>query len=106
MSKPRKLFSPEEKLQYARLVVEDGYTIAKVASIADACTSAVGRWKRQYEREQRGMTSATVSALSPEHQEIQRLKKALARAQRDNDILKKAAALFVRDTEAPSWYRR
>jgi transposase len=97
MSKERKTFSKEEKLQYAKMVVEDGYTIAKVASIADSCTSAVGRWKRQYLEERRGITSTTASALSPEHQEIQRLRKALARSQRDNDILKKAAALFVKD---------
>lgn len=97
MSKPRKLFNEEEKLQYAKMIVEDGYTVAKVAAIADASTSAVGRWKRQYLQEKQGVTSATVSALSPEHQEIQRLKKALARSQRDNDILKKATALFVKD---------
>ena len=96
MSKERKSFTQEEKLQYAKMVVDDGYTIAKVAAIADASTSAVGRWKRQYLREQQGLTSATTSALSPEHQEIQQLKKALARSQRDNDILKKAAALFVK----------
>lgn len=95
--KLRKSFTPEEKLQYAKLVVEEGYTIAKVASIADSCTSAVGRWKRQYLQEKYGVTPTAVSALSPEHQEIQRLRKELARAQRDNDILKKAAALFVKD---------
>ena len=97
MSKPRKLFSEKEKLQYAKMIVEANYSITKVAAIADASTSAVGRWKRQYLQEKQGITSTTVSALSPEHQEIQRLKKALARAQRDNDILKKAAALFVKD---------
>ena len=98
MSKPRKIVSSEEKLQYAKMVVEDGYTIRKVAEIANASTSAVGRWKRQYLEEKQGVTSTKVSALSPEYQEIQRLKKALARAHRDNDILKKAAALFVKDT--------
>lgn len=103
MSKPGKLFSEEEKLQYAKMIVEDGYTIGKVAAIADASTSAVSRWKRQYLQEKQGITSTTISALSTEHQEIQRLKKALTRAQRDNDILlgalgvKKAAALFVKD---------
>jgi len=97
MSKPRKIVSSEEKLQYAKMVVEDGYTIVKVAEIADASTSAVGRWKRQYLEEKQGITSTKIPALSPEHQEIQRLKKALARAHRDNDILKKAAALFVKD---------
>ena len=98
MAKTRKTFSADQKLQYAKMVVEDGYTINKVAEIADACTSAVTRWKKQYLDEQNGVTSSTKSALSPELQEIQRLKKELARAKRDNEILKKAAALFAQDT--------
>ena len=97
MSKQRKTFTPEEKRQYAKMIVEDGYSVRKVADIAEACTSAVSRWKRQYIQEQQGVTPVNVSALSPEHQEVQRLRKALARSQRDNDILKKAAALFVKD---------
>ena len=97
MKKPRKTFTPEQKLRYAKMVVEDGYKVEKVAEIADACESAVNRWKRQYLEEKEGITSPSKSALSPEHQEIQRLKKELARANRDNEILKKAAALFARD---------
>lgn len=98
MTKQRKTFTRDQKLRYAKMVVEDGYTIEKVAEISDACISAVGRWKRQYLEEKQGITSTSKSALSPEHQEIQRLRKALARANRDNEILKKAAALFAQDT--------
>lgn len=96
--KPRKIFTVEEKLMYAKMIVEDGYALTRVCEIADASASAVSRWKRQYLQEKAGKTALKQSALSPEHQEIQRLKKALARAQRDNDILKKASALLMKDT--------
>ena len=41
--------------------------------------SAVWHWKRQYSQEWYGITSIIASALLPEHQEIQRLRKALER---------------------------
>ena len=98
MKKIRKTFTQEQKFQYAKMIVEDGYSNEKVAEIANACKSAVGRWKRQYLQEKQGVTSTLKPALSPEHQEIQRLKKELARAKRDNEILKKATALFAQDS--------
>jgi transposase len=38
-------------------------------------------------------------AMTPEQQEIQSLKKQLWRSQRDNEILKKATALFAVDNQ-------
>ncbi len=38
-------------------------------------------------------------AMTPEQQEIQSLKKQLWRSQRDNEILKKAIALFAVDNQ-------
>ena len=44
-----------------------------------------------------GNTPENKQALTPEHQQIQSLEKQLWRAKRDNEILKKATAFFVRD---------
>jgi len=41
--------------------------------------------------------------MTPEQQEIQSLKKQLWRAKRDNEILKKATALFAMEREACPW---
>ena len=90
-------FSPEQKLEYAKLLVEEGYTNKQVQDISGASSSAVSRWKRQYKQEISGHTPSNKTALTPEQQRIQELEKQLKRAQRDNDILKKAAAFFIRD---------
>jgi transposase len=44
-----------------------------------------------------GNTPVDKTAMTPKQQRIQELEKQLCRAHRDNDILKKAAAFFIRD---------
>ena len=85
----------EQKLEFAKLMVDDGYSILQIMEISGACESAISRWKRQYVNELRGNTPNNKVALTPDHQRIQELEKQLKRAQRDNDILKKAAAFFI-----------
>ncbi len=46
-----------------------------------------------------GQTPTSGKAMTPEQQEIQSLKKQLWRAKRDNEILKKATALFAMDSQ-------
>ena len=77
-------------------MVDSGYSNIEVENISGASKSAVSRWKRQYEEELNGTTPAK-SALTPEHIRIQELEKALARSQKDIEILKKAAAFFIQD---------
>ena len=96
MSKSRKTFSITQKLEYAKLIVEDGYSNTEVEHISGASKSAVSRWKKQYEKELLGYTPS-LSALTPEHKRIQDLEKALKRSERDIEILKKAAAFFIQD---------
>ena len=88
----------EQKLEYAKLMVDEGYTNQKVVSISGASSSAVTRWKRQYLDELKGCTPEGKEALTS----IQELEKQLWRAKRDNEILKKATAFFVRDNNALS----
>jgi len=95
--KQRQIFSLEQKREYAKLMVEEGYSNKAVQELSGACGSAIVRWKRQYLEEQSGCTPVGRKALTPDHQRIQELEKQLARAKRDNDILKKAAAFFIRE---------
>lgn len=96
-TKPRIIMSPEQKLEYAKLMVDEGYTNQQVVEISGACSSAVTRWKKQYMEELNGGTPKAKKALTPEQQRIQELEKQLWRAKRDNEILKKATAFFVRN---------
>ncbi len=95
--KPRLTFTTEQRLDYAKLMVHEGYSNKQVMEISGAGSSAITRWKKQYIEEINGQTPEGKKALTPEQQQIQALEKQLWQAKRDNDILKKAAAFFVRE---------
>jgi len=95
--KPRITFTIEQKLDYAKLMVNEGYSNKQIMKISGAGPTAVARWKNQYLEELNGVTPEGKKALTSEQQEIQDLRKQLWRANRDNDILKKAAAIFIRE---------
>ena len=96
--KTRKNFTLAQKLDYAKLMVEEGYSNHQVMAISGAGATAVCRWKRQYIAERNGITPQS-KAMTAEQQEIQSLKRQLWRAKRDNEILKKATALFATDNQ-------
>lgn len=56
-SKIRKIgqtFIPAQKLEYAKLMVEENYTNQQVMDLSGAGSTAVSRWKRQFQAEQQG----------------------------------------------------
>ena len=95
--KQRVDFTPEQRLDYAKLMVNEGYSNKQVREISGAGPTAVARWKKQYLEELKGVTPQGKKALTPDQQRIQDLEKQLWRAKRDNEILKKATAFFVKD---------
>ena len=95
--KTKVTFSAKQKLEYAKLMVDEGYANRQIEEISGAGKSAVSRWKQQYIAELQGKTPSNSKALTPEQRRIQELEAQLKRAQRDNDILKKAAAFFILD---------
>jgi transposase-like protein len=97
--KSKVTLSAQQKLEYAKLMVEEGYTNKQIEEMSGAGKSAVSRWKQQYLSELDGKSLGNVQALTPEQQRIQLLEKQLQRALRDNDILKKATAFFIRDNQ-------
>jgi len=54
--------SPTQKLEYAKLMVEEGYTNKQIQDISGACSSAISRWKRQDKAELTGYTPVNSSA--------------------------------------------
>lgn len=87
--KSKVTLSAQQKLEYAKLMVEEGYTNKQIEEMSGAGKSAVSRWKQQYLSELDGKSPKNVQAFTPEQQRIQSLEKQLQRALRDNDILKK-----------------
>ena len=100
MTRKEKLtFTTEQKLDYAKLMIHENYSNQQIMDISGASKSAVSRWRQQYKQEIDGMTPSEKSALTPDQKRIQELEKQLKRAQRDNEILKKATAFFIRDNQ-------
>ncbi len=95
--KTKVTLSAKQKLEYAKLMVEEGYSNKQIEEISGAGKSAVSKWKQQYIAELQGKTPVNSKALTPEQRRIQALEAQLKRAKRDNDILKKAAAFFILD---------
>ena len=107
MSKKRPVFSPEFKREAAELVTEKGYSILKACEARGVSESALRRWVDQLTKELSGQTPEGAKALTAEHQEIQRLKAKIKDLEEDNEILKKATALFAtHDKEKSKLSRR
>jgi transposase len=98
--KERTTFTAEQKLEYAKLMINESYTNKQIRDISGAGETAISRWKKQYLAEIDGQTLQGKKALTPDQQKIQDLEKQLWRAKRDNEILKKAAAFFARENSS------
>lgn len=97
MSKNRRNFSSQFKLEAAQLVVDQNYSAQEAADAMGVGLSTMGKWVRQLRNELKGLTPIA-SALTPEQIEIQQLKKRIKYLEEEKDILKKATALLMSDT--------
>jgi len=98
--KPHQTFTPAQKLEYAKLMVEENYTNQQVIDLSNAGSTAVSRWKQQFIAEQRGDVVDGKMALDTDKRRIQELEKQLAESRMDVALLKKATAFFIRDNPA------
>lgn len=97
----RRKFSPEFKLNAVKLVTEQGLSVADACKTAGVGDTALRRWMKQYETEQRGDTPAG-QALTHEQQRIQALEQQVQRLEQEKELLKKAAAFFVKELDHSS----
>ncbi len=97
MGTKRRSFTKEYKLEAVRLVIEDGVSIAQVSRDLGIRPALLGRWKQEYEQEQKN-GFAGEGNLSPE-EEVKHLRKENARLRMERDILKKAAVIFSKGSQ-------
>lgn len=91
-------FTPEFKIESAKLVIEQGYSIKEACAAMGVGESAMRRWIAQVESERQGTILKGSKALTPDQQKIQELEGKIRRMSRENDILKKATALLMSDS--------
>ena len=91
----RRRFSDEFKAQTVRLVLDEGKSVTEVARELDLVPSAVGLWVKHAQADR---TKGKTGLTSAEREELARLRKENRILQEERDILKKAAALFAKQS--------
>jgi transposase len=93
MDRKRKTFDRQFKLDAVSLVVNGGRTVVDVSRDLGVEANTLYRWKREFTTEEKGAFPGK-GRLSPQEEELRRLRRELAEAKEDSEILKKALAFF------------
>ncbi len=88
-------YSKEFKLQAARLVTEQGYSYKQAAKRLGTTGWSIRNWVQKFR--QAGELPSQ-SETQPKSDELRQLRKENARLKMENDILKKAAAYFAKES--------
>lgn len=93
MSRKKREYSKEFKVEAVRMVIDGNRKISEVARELDIPANLLGRWLKQY---QAGKLESFPGKgrMSPEDEEIRRLKRENERLRLEHEILKKAVAIF------------
>jgi transposase len=92
MEMERRKFRREFKLEAVKLVRERGVSVSQAAPDLDLHENVLRKWVREQ------TADPGHGVLKPEQQEIERLRRELARMKAERDILKKAVVYFARDS--------
>jgi len=95
MSRFRKRFSKEEKLQIVKLTMEDNSSVQQIADQYSVHPNTLYKWRNQYANfEHNAFPGKGNKLLNEEQREIEILKKQLREKELENEILKKAVGIF------------
>jgi transposase len=94
MIKTRKKYDEEFKKDAVRLLISSGRKPKDVAVELGVALSVLGRWRREHLMKLDSSTKDTGIKASEMEEEIRRLRKELAYAQEQRDILKKACGIL------------
>jgi transposase len=95
MARTKPPYTPEFRSEAVRLARISGLPPAQIARDLGCCTETLKSWMRQAainEGKAEGLTSE-------EREELRRLRREVRILREERDILKKAAAFFVRETD-------
>ena len=96
--KERKNYSKEFKLDAVSLVLEQGYTRAEASTNLGLNPNVLGRWVKEFESDD-GQAFRGNGKLTPELEEIRKLKARVKRLEMEREILKKATVFFAKETK-------
>ena len=93
MGRTKRTFTPEFKREAVRMITEGRVPIATASRDLAVSASLLGRWKQLAAESDPALAAPGRSAA----EEIQRLKRELARTQQERDFLKKVSAYFAKE---------
>ena len=93
----RKKYPKEFKLDAISLVLDQGYTRLEAARSLDINANMLGRWIKEQQVDD-GKAFRGNGMLTPEQEEIRKLKTQVRKLQMEKDILKKATVFFAKET--------
>ena len=95
MSKIRRKFSKEQKLEIVKQSLASGVSVQSLAERFDVSANTIYNWRSKYYRYEDNAFSGHGNKTMTDHeQEIAQLKKELRELQLERDILKKAVSIF------------
>ena len=97
MPQKRRVYDDEFKRDAVRLVTHNSYGVSETARRLGISAKLLGRWKREAEARANGALSGT-GHVSPESDELIRLRKANQRLRMERDILKKSRIFFANES--------
>lgn len=94
MTRSRPIYSIEFKNDAACLVLDKGYTLQEACKAVGVGGTALRRWVNQLRVERNGITPKS-KAMTADQRKIQELEAKIKQIEWENDIIKKATALFI-----------
>ena len=95
----RKQYTKEFKLDAISLVLDQGFTIAEAARSLEIRANMLGRWIKENQADNYGQAFRGNGKLTPEQEEIRRLKVENKQLKLERQILKEAAVFFAKETK-------
>jgi transposase len=96
MSNTRRTYTREFKIDAAKLSYNSEKSVEEIAASLGVSQSSLHRWRQEY-RDDPDQAFPGSGQQKERDAEVARLKKELKQAQMENEILKKAAAIFTQN---------
>lgn len=95
----RKKYTKEFKLDANSLVLDQGYTVAEAARSLEINANMLRRWIKEYQADDDGQAFRGNGKLTPEQEEIRRLKLENKQLRLEKQVLKEATVFFAKETK-------
>ena len=98
MSKPRKKYTKEEKLEVVKLSLADTESVKDLADRFEISENTIYNWRSKYLKNKEASFSGKGNkTMTESERKIEELEKELREARLERDILKKAVGIFSKN---------